>query len=45
MKCINCKYKDKKTDLWTYPFKATAAGDNKFDKAGNIIGRTHEKKK
>jgi len=44
MKCINCKYKDKKTDLCTYPFKATAVGDNKFDKDGNIIGCTHGRK-
>ena len=45
MKCIKCKFKDKNTDLCTYPFKATAAGDTKFDKDGNIIGCTHGKKK
>ncbi len=45
MKCVKCKFKDKKTDLCTYPFKATAAGDTKFGKEGNIIGCTHGKKK
>jgi hypothetical protein len=46
MKCIKCKFKDKKkTDLCTYPFKTTAAGDIKFDIYGNIIGCTHGKKK
>ena len=45
MKCVKCKFKDKNTDLCTYPFKATAAGDTKFDKDGNIIGCTHGKKK
>jgi len=45
MKCVKCKFKDKKTDLCTYPFKATAAGDIKFGKDGNIIGCTHGRKK
>ena len=45
MKCVKCKFKDKKTDLCTYPFKATATGDTKFGKEGNIIGCTHGKKK
>jgi len=45
MKCIKCKYKDGNTGACTYPFKATAAGDTKFDKDGNIIGCTHGKKK
>ena len=45
MKCIKCKFKDKITGVCTYPFKTTAAGDNKFDKDGNIIGCTHGIKK
>jgi hypothetical protein len=38
MKCVKCKFKDKKTELCTYPFKATAAVDIKFGKDGNIVG-------
>ena len=45
MKCIKCKFKDENTGVCTYPFKATAAGDTKFDKDGNMIGCTHGKKK
>jgi len=45
MKCIKCKFKDGNTGACTYPFKATTAGDNIFDKDGNIIGCTHGKKK
>jgi len=45
MKCIKCTFKDKNTDLCTYPFNATAVDDIKFDKTGNIIGCTCGKKK
>jgi hypothetical protein len=45
MKCIKYKFKDKKTDLCTYPFKSTALVDTKFDKDGNITGCTPGKKK
>ena len=44
MKCVKCKFKDKKQTS-AYPFKATAAGDIKFGKDGNIIGCTHGRKK
>ena len=43
MKCAKYKFKDKNTDLCTYPFKATAVGDIKFDKDGNVIGCTRGK--
>jgi len=45
MKCVKCKFKDKNTGLCAYPFKATAVGDIKFDKTGNIIECTYGKKK
>jgi hypothetical protein len=38
MKCVKCKFKEGKTSICAYPFKATTAGDIKFDKDGNIIG-------
>jgi len=45
MKCIKCKFKDENTDTCTYPFKATAAGDIKFDKDGIVKGCTHGMKR